>query len=230
MPNAELDELIRAVVQKYNDGPAAPTQASTPMIVVDTQESRLISQPAAPGEISATPSSTPREADSLTSQFDALRRALAAQEAAVKENTEGLASAASKASQVTTSASSVTKTFINNIGSTLGLSPVIKGLAKLFSGSGEAEAPATLPSFTLPPALRIDSGLDSQTQSLRSVSYGQSNEARLPLTPRVTPATIQVNINAIDSQSFMDHSGDIARAVKEAMLHAHSLNDVVQEL
>ncbi len=34
----------------------------------------------------------------------------------------------------------------------------------------------------------------------------------------------------MDSRSFMDHSDDIARAVREALLNAHSLNDVMSEL
>jgi hypothetical protein len=42
--------------------------------------------------------------------------------------------------------------------------------------------------------------------------------------------TIQVNIQAMDSQSFLDRQDDIARAVRVAMLHSNSLNDVVMEL
>jgi hypothetical protein len=34
----------------------------------------------------------------------------------------------------------------------------------------------------------------------------------------------------MDSQSFLDRQDDIARAVREAMLHSNSLNDVVLEL
>jgi hypothetical protein len=34
----------------------------------------------------------------------------------------------------------------------------------------------------------------------------------------------------MDSRSFMDHSYDIARAVREAMLNMHALNDVISDL
>jgi hypothetical protein len=34
----------------------------------------------------------------------------------------------------------------------------------------------------------------------------------------------------MDSRSFLDHSHDIASAVREAMLNMHSLNDVVNDL
>jgi hypothetical protein len=38
-----------------------------------------------------------------------------------------------------------------------------------------------------------------------------------------------VQVQAMDSRSFLDHSDEIARAVREAMLNAHALNDVVNE-
>jgi hypothetical protein len=41
---------------------------------------------------------------------------------------------------------------------------------------------------------------------------------------------ITVHVNAMDSQSFMDRSGDIASAVREAMLNLHPINDVVANL
>jgi hypothetical protein len=34
----------------------------------------------------------------------------------------------------------------------------------------------------------------------------------------------------MDSRSFMDHSQDIATAVREAVLNMHSLNDVISAL
>jgi hypothetical protein len=39
-----------------------------------------------------------------------------------------------------------------------------------------------------------------------------------------------VNVNAMDSQSFMDRSDDIASAVRAAMLNMHPINDVVADL
>jgi hypothetical protein len=34
----------------------------------------------------------------------------------------------------------------------------------------------------------------------------------------------------MDSKSFLDHSDEIAQAVREAMLSSHSLNDVIADL
>ena len=39
-----------------------------------------------------------------------------------------------------------------------------------------------------------------------------------------------MNVNAMDSKSFMDHSTDIANAVREAMLNMHPINGVVASL
>jgi hypothetical protein len=47
-------------------------------------------------------------------------------------------------------------------------------------------------------------------------------------SPQLPPITVQVQ--AMDSRSFMDHSQDIAKAVRDAMLNMHSLNDVISDL
>jgi hypothetical protein len=44
-------------------------------------------------------------------------------------------------------------------------------------------------------------------------------------TPQIT-----VQVQAMDSRSFLDHSEDIARAVRQAMLNSHGINDVITEL
>jgi hypothetical protein len=48
-------------------------------------------------------------------------------------------------------------------------------------------------------------------------------------TPLSAPQ-ITVHVQAMDSRSFMDHSHDIASAVREAVLNIHSLNDVISDL
>jgi hypothetical protein len=44
------------------------------------------------------------------------------------------------------------------------------------------------------------------------------------------PTQVTVHVNAMDSQSFMDRSSDIASAVREAMLNLHPINDVISNL
>lgn len=53
-----------------------------------------------------------------------------------------------------------------------------------------------------------------------------------PPAAEATPAPgvqVTVNVSAMDSRSFMDHAPDLARAVREAMLHMHPINQLVRE-
>ena len=57
--------------------------------------------------------------------------------------------------------------------------------------------------------------------------------ARIGRAAAASPAAatpITINVQAMDSRSFLDHSGEIAQAVREALLHSHALSDVVTEL
>ena len=106
-------------------------------------------------------------------------------------------------------------------GGLLGLSPILAGLRTLFGGSSQAALPE-LTKYVAPDSLSVSLGLGDGGRQLGAVSYGQNG------TPRSAPA-ITVNVNAIDSQSFSDHSETIARVVREAMLNSGALADVVGE-
>ena len=51
-----------------------------------------------------------------------------------------------------------------------------------------------------------------------------------PAASASTPTQITVQVQAMDSQSFLDHSNDIAQAVRQAMLESTTLNDVIREV
>ena|SRR5260370_510072 len=147
-----------------------------------------------------------------------------------KENTQALAQ-----NTVTKSGgSSVLDTIGQGAASLLGggsiLSPILNGILSLFGG-GSSPTVAPLTQFQLPRPLQFQGGIDGGTPGITGVDYGQNGQAR-PIAPTQTPAASQVtvHINAMDSQSFLDHSEDIARAVREAMLHSNSLNDIVADL
>jgi hypothetical protein len=129
------------------------------------------------------------------------------------------------------------------------LSPLISGIAGLFSGNS---TPAPLPVYTPPASVAIGATLHSAAQSsaqTTNLSTGAASPAGgSTQTPAVSNATVNttdsqpvvnrsatvshitVNVNAMDSQSFMDRSADIASAVREAMLNLHPINDVVANL
>jgi hypothetical protein len=154
-----------------------------------------------------------------TSQMQA--EALLANTQALSENTvaHGSGGAASTFGSI---ASTLT-------GGALSLSPILTGIMSLFGGGGSS-TPAPLTPFYLPPtisfkAANTPSGTGSQ---LSGADFGQTGDPRA--MSRASSPQITVQVQAMDSQSFMDHSQDIAQAVRDAMLNMHSINDVITNL
>jgi hypothetical protein len=112
-----------------------------------------------------------------------------------------------------------------------GVSPIISGLIDLFTGSDE---PAPLLKYALPRSIAFQ-GAETR-DGLSTADYDQAGVARayaktpLPDGRGSTSQQITVNVSAMDARSFLDRSGDIALAVREAMLNLNSINDVVNEL
>jgi len=126
--------------------------------------------------------------------------------------------------------SSVTGT-ITNIASSLtggilSLSPILSGLLHLFEGGGSC-TPPPLVSFSLPPSVSFQDA-NTSGSGFSAADYNQSGGPRAVNSSAAAPITVQVQ--AMDSRSFMDHSQDIAKAVRDAMLNMHSLNDVISDL
>ena len=137
----------------------------------------------------------------------------------------------------------------------LGMVPLVVGLLGLFGGGG-TPAPPTLEKYAMPERQYFEGadtgsdvsgadydqmgmprsysaapdGTSAQASGTASpVSSGSSTGA--PSGPSAAAAPqITVNVQAMDSQSFMDHSNEIAQAVRAAMLNSNSINDVVNNL
>jgi hypothetical protein len=121
----------------------------------------------------------------------------------------------------------------------LGLMSIASAIGKLFGGHTQEEPPP-LVRFDLPPSQQFE--MASVPDGISRMDYGIGGEVRpIRAQESPTPATsatrmtesptqITVQVQAMDSRSFMDHSGEIARAVREAMLSMHPLNDVVNDL
>jgi len=112
------------------------------------------------------------------------------------------------------------------------LAPVVSGLLSLFGVGGSKPAPAPLPFYKPPPSIQVSDTLRTATPSAVSAgSAAAGGSGSASTTGGVNPAPqITVNVSAMDSQSFMDRSNDIANAVREAMLNLHPINDVVANL
>ena len=136
----------------------------------------------------------------------------------------------------------------------MGMVPLIVGLLGLFGGGG-TPAPPALVKYAMPDPIYFegaDTGSDAigadydQMGMPRAYSVapggvsapasgmaapGGSGASGVPSGPSGAPATqITVNVQAMDSRSFLDHSSEIAQAVRDAMLNLNSINDVVNDL
>ena len=135
----------------------------------------------------------------------------------------------------TSSGQSIGGTLLDVFGAGLGLSPLISGLANLFGGSGDSSTsssiPAPLTKFALPPSIQVNGGVSESGRPAFAVDNPQAGIPRAAPAGGQSgaPAQITVQVQAMDSQSFLDHSTDIAMAVRQAMLQSSVLNDVVRE-
>jgi hypothetical protein len=170
---------------------------------------------------------------------------------AVTQNTTQLGSSGPS------TASKAGSTIESTLGLGLGLSPLITGLLSLLGG-GSSSQPAAPTPFALPPTVAVNAGVSegapTQAFGLEYTSAGQprpaasapggtsgstpggalgSTPGSAPNNPANVPASttqITVQVQAMDSQSFLDHSNDIALAVRQAMLQSSVLNDVIREV
>ncbi len=129
------------------------------------------------------------------------------------------------------SGQSIGSTLLDVLGGGLALSPLISGIASLFGGGGSSTTPAPLTKFALPPSIQVNGGVSESGGSAFAVDNPQGGLPRAaPAGGQASaPAQITVQVQAMDSQSFLDHSTDIAMAVRQAMLESSVLNDVVRE-
>lgn len=180
----------------------------------------------------------------LTQELAALRRQMSVAEDTARrqaeqleQNTRAVLEGSSRPAAAVANAANDGVSFVRSLGglSFLG-SPLINLARRLFSRQNETAAPAdTLVSPPVDPLnaqLAIASGLSGG--GLAQVNYGADGLPRAvaPAQPAAPAAaqSVTIQVQAMDSRSFIDHSDQIARAVREAMLHSHSLNDVVGDM
>lgn len=110
-----------------------------------------------------------------------------------------------------------------------GIVPLISGLIDLFGG-GSSDTPPVLTRYSPPASLNF-SAANGPGSSLQGVSYDQSGQPRTAgSNSGGSSQAITIQVQAMDSQSFLDHSQDIASAVRQAMLNMHPLNDVISDM
>ena len=175
----------------------------------------------------------------LSRELEALRRQLGVAEETAKrqvetldQNTRAVLEGNTRSGTGVASLARDAASTVRNTGTLGALSSPLAGLVNwLFRrGSITADEPALTP-VTPPPAIDASFGISS-AGAPAPITYGVDR------VPRITPsatrpsaaAHITIQVQAMDSRSFLDNSDQIARAVREAMLNSHSLNDVIGEM
>lgn len=174
------------------------------------------------GALLPTGSQELTDALSQTTQvINAQTQATGANTDALAQNSQARGSSGGGASEV----AGALNTASGLLGGGLSLMPLVSLFSGLFGG-GESQQPAPLTPYTLPPSLNLES-----TTNYQPVSWGETGLPRAAGGAAPSAAQqITVQVQAMDSQSFLDHSTDIAQAVRQAMLNMNSLNDLVTNL
>lgn len=208
MAKRSIEETFQAVKPKGRKGIPNP-----PPIAVGTASNN--------SDLSTSLSQAGQQIAQLQSAYQQQASLITANTQAVEGNTSAQ-STHSAASAVGGAASSL----LGGLGL---LSPLISGIASLFGGSS---TPVALPVYRPPSAVAIGATLNSATPAAAPSSGAAGSGAGTPASAsQAAPAPqVTVNVTAMDSQSFMDHSTDIANAVREAMLNMHPINGVVASL
>lgn len=97
----------------------------------------------------------------------------------------------------------------------------------MFGGGGGGSTTAVTP-YIQPLPINLQAGFSgSSAGGASGVDYGEGGLPR-QTTAASAQQQITVQVQAMDSQSFLDRSNDIAAAVRKAMLETSTLNDVIR--
>jgi hypothetical protein len=142
---------------------------------------------------------------------------------------ESIQAAADQNTTVKTGGGSIGSTLLDFLGLGSGIGSLVSGLVGLFGGGGTSQTPALTP-YIQPLPINLQAGFTgSAAGGASGVDYSEGGQPR-QTTAASAQQQISVQVQAMDSQSFLDRSNDIAAAVRKAMLETSTLNDVIREV
>jgi hypothetical protein len=171
---------------------------------------------------------------SLPEALTQATQVITAQTQATSANTDALGqNTTARGSSAGSTAASVVNTVSQFLGGGLSLMPLVSIFSSLFGGGSQQPAPLT--PYTLPPSLNLEATSNYQNvvygeNGLPRAAGGQANPGGAAAPAASAAQQITVQVQAMDSQSFLDHSTEIAQAVRQAMLNMNPINDVVTDL
>lgn len=108
------------------------------------------------------------------------------------------------------------------------LNPIVGGLMSLFGGGESEAAPAVLMPYARAEKQQYKAGFgESGGDVVMPVDYGQNGLTRAVAGP--SAPSIVVQVQAMDSKSFLDRTPEIAQAVKRALLESEGLPAAMNE-
>ena len=121
------------------------------------------------------------------------------------------------------------KTLSSAAGSLANLNPILAGLMKLTGGGSEEQA-QTLTKIERPAGMRYQGVVAERAGwGITEMDYAADGRPRRVERAAQTPPVV-VQVQAMDSRSFLDHRDEIATAVRQALLESHGLGDVMREV
>lgn len=111
------------------------------------------------------------------------------------------------------------------------VNPIAGLIAGLFTGKSEAADSAAAPvaTYLRPESMRLEAGFDGANNPAITAMERQEGGQFRPAAGLNGGAQVVVQVQAMDSRSFLDHTPEIAEAVKRALLESNGLRDVLGE-
>ena len=232
---SSLTRLLADVLHLNQTPKAAPAGGAAPPRLTQgkvihpegTSSARLLkAAPVMPAAAGVVVSGT-RDLGGIAAQSDQLRRSMTPVSTPVAVRTKASSASNAAASNASNLGSAGIVKILSRFLGGSALGSIVTGITGLF-GVGKPTAPVPLYRFDLPQSVAVEAGITRKGQFV-PVNHSQSGQVRSNETQQPVVRAVPQS-SAADSRWFMDHSEDIASAVKEAMLHSHSLNDVVADL
>ena len=236
MASTIQDELLKTFITVSDSQASHLSDAAASLTGIVTQFGEIQKSSASPAARTTNPiEAATSDWGSILQKIGALPAAQTTKPTAGATNDQGGISAGAVASTILTGG--------------FGIVPLITGLLGLFGG-GETQAQAPLVKYAMPQAVNFQAAetgrgmadSDYDQMGMPRANFAPDTSARRPDgTPPATTGgdgsvashqapQITVNVHAMDSRSFLDHSNEIALAVRDAMLNLNAINDVVNDL
>ncbi|MFL6352382.1 MAG: hypothetical protein ACJ74Z_11110 [Bryobacteraceae bacterium] len=130
-----------------------------------------------------------------------------------------------------TASGGIASALSGGLGSIGGLTSVISGIVHLFGGGSKQKTPPPLVEFHLPTSQEQTLSVSSKGNSVRQGSAAESTSLRTPGGGMYGNASqLHTSGPSPSTQWIQEQSGQIAEAVKNALLNSSSLNDVIGEI